>query len=360
MAEPYLLINLASIRHNAELLKSKANNNCELIGVIKADAYGHGALEVCQVTDSINIFAVARLSEGVALKLAGVEKSILIFSGVNTHDDLMTAIKFGLIVTIHSESQIELLQELPSESNLHCWVKFDSGMHRLGLHSDELDRALSILSSLHNVKIDGIFSHYSSADNDLERSRLQLNNFDDLVCNRTINTSITNSAGLLQGYFREQSYARVGLSLYGISPFSNKNSSDLGLITSQSLIAFVTSVRRHKKGEPVGYDGVWVSDRDTNLAVVGIGYADGYPRSAKSGTPVLINGVEYPLVGRVSMDLVSIDVGNDSDVKVGDKVTLWGGGLPVEHIAKCADVIPYELLTGVSKRVRRYYSDNLK
>lgn len=356
MAEPYLLIDLVSIKHNAELLRSKTNNKCELIGVIKADAYGHGALEVCQAIDSINTFAVARLSEGVALKVAGVDKSILIFSGVNTYDDLVEAIKHGLIVVVHSESQIELLKKIPKHYELHCWVKFDSGMHRLGLHADELNRALITLNSIPSVKVDGILSHYSSADSDHERSELQLKSFDTITDTCGVNTSVTNSAGLFQGYYRNQSHARVGLSLYGISPFKDKTGAELGLRISQSLRAFVTSIRSHKKGEPVGYDGAWTSERETNLAVIGVGYADGYPRSAENGTPVLINGIEYPLVGRVSMDLISVDIGHDSGVKVGDEVTLWGRDLSIEHIASCSSVIPYELLTGVSKRVRRYYS----
>lgn len=357
MAEPYLLIDLESIKHNAETLNSAAKGNCELVGVIKADAYGHGALEVCQAVDSIDTFAVARLSEGVALKESGIEKNILVFSGVNTYDDLMVAIKYNLIVVVHTESQLKLLSTIPNGYKLRCWVKYDSGMHRLGLHKDELMRVLSTLELMESVNVDGVLSHYSSADNDCERSLIQLENFDKAVASCEVNTSITNSAALLKGYYKGQSHARIGLSLYGISPFSDKVGAELGLSPSQSLKAFVTSVRRHPKREPVGYDGTWVSNEDTNLAVIGIGYADGYPRSAKNGTPVLINGVEFPLVGRVSMDLISVDIGNHSDVKIGDEVTLWGPELPVERIAKYANLIPYELLTGVSKRVRRYYSN---
>ncbi|WP_274012866.1 alanine racemase [Vibrio parahaemolyticus] len=358
MAEPYLSIDLESIKHNAKVLSAKTDAKCELIGVIKADAYGHGALEVCQAIDSIGTFAVARLSEGVALKSSGIKKNILVFSGVNTYDDLMQAIEHDLIIVVHSESQLNILRTLPTDTELQCWIKFDSGMHRLGLHADELDRSLEALKAMPNIMVKGILSHYSSADNDSERSLFQLDNFESTTSNLNVRTSITNSAGLLQGYFNGQSHARVGLSLYGLSPLGDKIGPELGLRTSQSLKAYVTSVRRHSKGEPVGYDGVWVSERDTNLAVIGIGYADGYPRSARNGTPVLINGVEYPLVGRVSMDLISVDIGNDSAVKVGDEVTLWGDSLPIEHIAKCAGVIPYELLTGVSKRVSRRYSSN--
>ncbi|HHF3130450.1 TPA: alanine racemase [Vibrio diabolicus] len=355
MAEPYLLIDLESIKHNAKVLRAKTNGKCELIGVIKADAYGHGALEICQTIDSIEIFAVARLSEGIALKRSGIKKNILVFSGVNTYDDLLQAIEHELVVVVHSESQLYILRKLPIDCELQCWIKFDSGMHRLGLHDDELNRTLEVLKSMPNITIKGVLSHYSSADNDPERSLFQLDNFESTTSTLSVSTSITNSAGLLQGYFNDQSHVRVGLSLYGLSPLGDKIGPDLGLRTSQSLKAYVTSVRRHSKGEPVGYDGIWVSEKDTNLAVIGIGYADGYPRSAKNGTPVLINEIEYPLVGRVSMDLISVDIGNDSDVKVGDEVTLWGDSLPIEHIAKCAGVIPYELLTGVSKRVSRRY-----
>ncbi|QIZ77317.1 alanine racemase [Ferrimonas lipolytica] len=358
MSEPYLSINLESIKYNSMLLSSKTNRECELIAIIKADAYGHGALEVCQALESINVFAVARLSEGVALKASGIKKDILVFSGINTHRELMQALEHELTVVIHTESQLDILRALPACCELNCWVKFDSGMHRLGLHIDELSRTLSALNDMPYIKVNGVLSHYSSADSDSERSLLQLDKFECAVSNIDINSSITNSAGLLQGYFREQSHARIGLSLYGVSPFSNKIGYDFGLRASQTLNAYVISVRQHCKNEPVGYDGIWISEQDTNLAVIGIGYADGYPRSAKSGTPVLIHGVEYPLVGRVSMDLICVDIGNDSEVKVGDEVVLWGGALPIEHIARCAGVIPYELLTGVSKRVNRRYFNN--
>lgn len=357
MLEPYLLIDLASIQHNANFLKYKAGTNSELIGIIKADAYGHGAFEVCQHIDSIDTFAVARMSEGIALKIAGITKTILVFSGINDQIDLMNAVEHDLVIVVHSESQVNLLKKLPHNLSIRCWLKYDSGMHRLGLHADELNRVLSKLNDIANIEVVGIMSHYSSADSDPERSSFQLDSFNGLTLKTKNKTSITNSAGLIQGYFSDQDFARVGISLFGVSPFRDTIGIELGLKASQTLKAFVTSVRFHAKGEPVGYNGIWVSKRDTLLAVIGIGYADGYPRSAKNGTPVVINGIRYFLVGRVSMDLITVEIGFDSGVKVGDEVILWGETLPVEHIAKCASVIPYELLTGVSNRVRRLYSN---
>jgi len=356
MHEPYLAIDLEVIKNNVDILKSLSPEGTGVIAVIKSDAYGHGSVEICNALDSVDIFAVARLSEGLNLKKSLPSKSIMIFSGVTSYPDLLIAAGYDLIVVIHSLYQVELLQRMPKELTIKCWLKYDSGMHRLGFNDSNLKVAFSMLLDLKsNVNIMGVLSHFSSAD-DFERCEVQKNNLYKVSENLNINISFTNSAAFLHDLVPEQNFARLGISMYGISPFHDRTLTDkYGLKPAQKLIAFVISIREHSSGEPVGYNGTWTSKCDTKLAVVGIGYADGYPRSIKCGTPVLIDGVQYPIVGRVSMDLISVDIGLESGVKEGDEVTLWGGGLPIELIARCAESIPYELLTRVSKRVSRCY-----
>lgn len=358
MKEPFALINLNSIDENIQVIKKQASEKLELIAVIKADGYGHGAYEVSRIIEkNVSILAVARLSEALSLRKQGVNKPIMIFSGLNSVEDLLVAVEHRILVVIHSLFQLDLFSALPEEAMLNCWLKFDSGMHRLGLSESEIEKAILIISKQYrNVIIDGLFTHLSSAESDLQRTLYQLRFFESASRGKSFKTSVTNSAGLLSKYKCFQDYGRLGLSLYGVSPFIDSIGKDLGLKPVMELKAYVISIRMHKAGEPVGYGGKWVSNNDTKLAVVGIGYADGYPRSISPGCPVLINGKNYPIVGAVSMDLISVDIGLVNNVQELDEVTLWGPKLPVEIIAKSAGMIPYELLVGVTKRVARVYS----
>lgn len=355
MIVPILTVNLGYVRHNYFVLDSYTSKGCEAMPVIKADAYGFGADKICEALDVAKYFAVARLSEGIALKKSFPDKEFVVFSGVFSNQDLKYVLKYSLVIVIHSIFQLKLLKYIPNGKLVHCWLKYDSGMHRLGLNDSEIELALRELPLINGVKVDGVLSHLSSADSDLSVCEQQVAKLFDVSKGKSLNISMTNSAGLLNAVSVNQSVARFGLALYGISPLNDKSPESFNLKCAYKFSSNVISIREHQPNEPVGYNGTWISKCATRIAVVGVGYADGYPRDVAANTPVLINGKRFPVVGRVSMDLLTVDIGISANIEVGDEVVLWGESLPVELISKLSNRIPYELFTGISNRVVRKY-----
>jgi alanine racemase len=324
------------------------------MAVIKANAYGVGAEKVCNAIDA-DYFAVARISEAIALKKKFPSKEFVVLSGGLSKAELEVALEYDLVIVIHSPFQLELLETIGSNQLIKCWLKYDSGMHRLGLNDGDIEWILETLLSIDEVEIKGILSHLSSADTDLQTCQQQISRLIKISNNKKLPISMTNSAGLLRELPINQHVARFGLALYGISPFAEDMEINLKLKQAYNFSAKVISIRKHEANESVGYNQTWISKSKTRIAVVGVGYADGYPRSITEGTPVLINQQRYPIVGLVSMDLLSVEIGLDSNISIGDEVILWGDNLPIELIAKLSNRIPYELLTGISSRVNRKY-----
>lgn len=355
MFNPVLTVNLKHVKHNYTVLKSYLPNDGITMPVIKADAYGFGAYKICEALDDAKYFAVARLSEGIALKERFPNKEFVVFSGIFSNQDLQNVLKYNLIIVIHSVFQLELLKSISYGKMVCCWLKYDSGMHRLGLNSDEIELCIQEISLIKEVKLEGILSHLSSADSDLSICEQQVAKLEDVSKGKGLSISMTNSAGLLNKVSVNQNMARFGLALYGISPFSDKTIKKFNLKTAYRFSSHVISIREHSANEPVGYNGIWTSKKATRIAVIGAGYADGYPRNIAENTPVLIHNQKYPVVGRVSMDLLTVDIGVSADIEIGDEVVLWGEGLPVELVSELSNRIPYELFTGISKRVSRLY-----
>jgi alanine racemase len=324
------------------------------MAVIKANAYGVGAEKVCDAIDA-DYFAVARISDAIALKKKFPSKEFVVLSGVLSKAELEIALEHDLIIVIHSPFQLEFLQTIGSNKLIKYWLKYDSGMHRLGLNDGEIERILEALILIDEVDVKGILSHLSSTDSDGKVCEQQVSRLVAISNNKKLPISMTNSAGLLRGVQINQQVARFGLAIYGVSPFAENMGKDLKLKKAYKFNAKVISIREHEANEPVGYNRTWVSKSKTIIAVVGVGYADGYPRSIVENTPVLINQKRYPIVGRVSMDLLTVEIGFGQSINVGDEVTLWGDGLPIEYISKLANRIPYELLVGISNRVVRKY-----
>lgn len=346
-------ISLDAISHNFKYLSSCSSG--QLMAVIKADAYGHGSIKVAQaLSDNCDMFAVARIEEAIALRDAGIQQKITILSGCVSTDH------FKLCETHHFTpciyNQTGLSNAIAINQTFDIWLKIDTGMHRLGLTDQEINNAIKNIENS-QLKLFGIMSHFACADTpNAAKNQIQNNAFSDILDQHNIaTTSIENSAALLEKKQQRHHWQRAGIALYGINPQGNKALENIKPV--MQLKSRVIHIQKIKKGETVGYGETWQAKKDSSIATVAIGYADGYPRHAKNGTPVLINGEQLPLAGRVSMDLITVDISNAKhEIKIGDEVTLWGKGLPCEIIAEHCQSIAYELLSQVNKRVDRIYT----
>ena len=330
------------------------------MAVIKANAYGHGLLPVANCLSNADCFAVARLREASDLRAGGVETPIALLGGVLDQDDLATAIELDLQLGVHTESQIDWLEQC-GDANLIVWLKIDTGMNRLGFRLDEVAGHSERLQSCKAVKELRIMTHFANADDIKDvRTRIQLAEFEYFVSQFAGDVSVANSPGILGwadelATFAERRkngglWVRPGLSLYGISPFPDRCGADLGLQPAMRFESRLIAVKPLAEGGLVGYGGTWKAERDTTLGIVAAGYGDGYSRFIPAGSPIIVNNRRVSIAGRVSMDLTAVDLGPGATDQVGDPVLLWGDELPVEEVARHAGTIPYQLLCGISNR----------
>jgi alanine racemase len=346
-------VDSAALRHNLQVVRQCAPNS-RVMAVIKANAYGHGLVPVARALESADKFAVARVDEGLTLRLAGIDAPTLLLEGVFDREQLDAAAAANFELVVHTAEQIELLRNAAVGASFKVWLKLDSGMNRLGFKGAAFGAAHSALSALSAVRTPlNLFTHLASADEPtLATTPQQLARFAAATHGLGGERSIANSAGMLSVAEAQADWVRPGLLLYGVSPLAGSVGADYGLKAVMTLHSHVIALKDVAVGEQVGYGGAWTATRPTRLAVAAVGYGDGYPRSVGPGAPVLINGERAPLAGRVSMDMIGIDVTDlTRGPTLGDPVVLWGEGLPVEEIAVWADTIPYELLCGISQRV---------
>ncbi len=342
-----------ALRHNLGVVRHLAPQS-RVMAVIKANAYGHGLVAVARALESADAFAVARVDEGLTLRLAGIDAPTVLLEGVFDREQLEAAAGAGFELVVHTPEQIELLRAAAPGINFKVWLKLDSGMNRLGFKGAAFDSAYAALAALAAVRPPvNLFTHLASADEpDLATTAEQLARFAASTRGLAGERSIANSAGMLNFADAQADWVRPGLLLYGVSPVAGSIGADYGLRPVMTLNSHVIARKDLAVGERVGYGGDWIAARPTRLAVAAVGYGDGYPRALPSGAPVLVNGERASLAGRVSMDMIGIDVTDLSrPVALGDPVVLWGEGLPVEEIAVWAETIPYELLCGISQRV---------
>jgi alanine racemase len=346
-------VDTGALQHNLRLVRLWASRS-RIMAVIKANAYGHGLIAVARALESADAFAVARVDEGLMLRNVGIHKRTVLLEGVFDREQLDAAAAAGFELVVHSAEQVELLRAAASSARFKVWLKLDSGMNRLGFKGAAFDAAVAALSALPAVQRPvNLFTHLASADTpELSATGLQLARFAEATRSLPGERSIANSAGMLSFPEAQGDWVRPGLLLYGVSPFGGSIGADHGLKPAMTLHSHLIAVKDVAPGESVGYGGEWTATRPTRLAVAAVGYGDGYPRSLASGSPVLVNDERAPLAGRVSMDMIGIDVtALARPPQVGDPVILWGAGLPVEEIAVWAGTIPYELLCGISQRV---------
>lgn len=350
----HAVLDMAALAHNLARLRERAPRS-KIMAVIKANAYGHGAIPVARALAEADAFAVARVDEGVALRKAGIRQRIAVLQGFLCGEELELHSRHDLEPVIHSVRQVGLLETVALARPVTVWLKLDSGMHRLGLAAEEFagcHRRLALCRSV--LQPPFLMTHLANADALTDPvTGCQLDLFRDQVANLPGECSIANSAGLLAWDQALAEWVRPGIALFGVSPFPGRTAQEQGLKPVMTLRSRLIAIKPLKAGDAVGYGGDWVCHHATRMGVAAIGYGDGYPRHARSGTPVLVRGRRVPLIGRVSMDMITLDLTGCPEAEVGDAVTLWGEGLPVEEIAQQADTIPYVLLCNVTPRVKR-------
>jgi alanine racemase len=348
------VIDLEALSHNYMTLKQRSGGQ-KLIAVIKGDAYGHGAVTIAKALSNADMFAVSRIEEAIELRDAGITQPILLLEGCFCMADLQRAAELNFHTSVHGLEQLKDLEASTLSRPLPVWLKVDTGMHRLGVQADEVaDYVMRIEKSGQALGSVGFMSHFSRADDKTAPTTLkQIAIFNSATSGYPGPKTLANSAGIL--YWNESQFdvARAGIALYGISPDDDELATELGLKPVMTLQSKLIAVRRHNAGQPVGYGETWTSSRDTIMGVVAMGYGDGYPRVVPAGTPVYINGRIVPISGRVSMDMITVDLGPDAMDKVGDQVEFWGNHIPVAHIAKAAGTIAYDLVIKLTKRVVR-------
>jgi alanine racemase len=344
-------ISLKALKHNLERVRSLAPDS-KVLAMIKADAYGHGIEAIAKALPDADALGVARVGEAIELREAGVSSELVLMEGCFDLEEYQQAAVYNLQLVIHTQQQLEAFLELDLTAPLKVWLKLDTGMHRLGFDTDEFHQALSQLKQSSNCHPDIVLMSHMACADDISSSmnQLQVDEFVEAVAKQPYALSMANSATIISMPDMRLDWVRPGLLLYGCSPMVGHVAQDHGLQPVMTFSTKVIAVKTVKAGEFVGYGSRWQATQDTHIAVLAVGYGDGYPRHAQDGTPVMIKGVRYPLVGRVAMDMMTVDIG-DTHIQVGDEAILWGGELPAEEVATHADTISYTLFCGITRRV---------
>ncbi|ROZ84589.1 alanine racemase [Pseudomonas neustonica] len=354
MRPAHALIDLNALRHNYLLAKSLSGQRA--LAVIKANAYGHGAVQCAAALAEIaDGFAVACIEEALELRAAGVSKPILLLEGWFEADELPLLVEHDLRAVVHHEEQLQQLEQAQLAAPLHIWLKLDTGMHRVGFSPVEYADIWRRLERSSKVASLTKMTHFSRADEpDTGRTEEQLKVFAEATEGLDGPASLCNSPGVLAWPAAHNDWLRPGIMLYGATPFNFAQAQAEQLQPVMQLESRIIAVRDLPAGEPIGYGSRFVTQRPTRVGVVAMGYADGYPRHAKDGTPVLVDGQRSRLIGRVSMDMLTVDLTDLPNSGLGSPVRLWGNGLNASEVAAWADSIPYQLFCNLNRVPRGY------
>lgn len=347
-----VVINLAALKSNFQRIRQLVSTQ-RIMAIVKADAYGHGITRVARSLDQADAFGVACLEEAQELRAAGISQPIVLLEGPFHADELSLIQQLDLEIVVHHADQFAMLDTADGKTEIRAWLKIDTGMHRLGFAPADVSAARERLLGCKTISRDiRLMTHLASAnDPDAALTARQLETFYNCTRGLADECSIANSAAILDWPDSHADWVRPGLLLYGVSPSSHRKAVDEGLQPVMTLRSRLISVKSLQAGESIGYGATWICPEAMPIGIVAAGYGDGYPRHARSGTPVLVNNRRAGLIGLASMDMLAVDLRRVPEARVGDPVVLWGDGLPVEEIAGCADTIPYELLCGDRKRM---------
>jgi alanine racemase len=341
-------IDLQALKNNLRVARRTAS--ARIMAVVKANAYGHGLLRCAEALDEAEGFALLDVRDAIALREAGFRQTILLLEGFFGAEELPLLAEYELSTVIHSSQQLAMLEAYPRRGTLDVWLKLNTGMNRLGFTPEQFPAVMEKLKSHRAVREITLMTHFATAD-EAEGVAEQLELFKGLTSNHRLPRSLANSAALLRHPAAHGEWVRPGIMLYGASPFADASAQQLGLQPVMTLTSELISVRELKAGDRVGYGGTFRADKTMRIGTVACGYADGYPRHAPTGTPILVNGQRTRTLGRVSMDMLAVDLSDLGDAAVGSPVVLWGEGMPVEEVAAAAGTISYELTCALAARV---------
>ena len=345
-------IHVDALRHNLGVMRARAPGS-RVMAMVKADGYGHGLEAAVRALRDADGFGVASVDDAARIRALGLDQPVLVLSGFDSPADLEQLRALGADSIVHHPAQLDMLEQADG-APIGCWLKIDTGMHRLGFAPEAMREAHARLAAAPGVADDIVLmTHFASSDEfDKPQTRAQLQVFADATTGLPGPRSLANSAAILGWPDSHADWVRPGGALYGMSVVAGKPAADFGLRPAMDFATRLLAVNRVRRGERIGYGATWECPEDMPVGVAAVGYGDGYPRHAPSGTPVLVNGAPAQLVGRVSMDLAAVDLRAQPDARPGDPVLLWGEGLPVETVAEAAGTIAYELTCSITRRVR--------
>ena len=345
-------IRLDAFRHNYRV--AKQSHGGKALAVIKADAYGHGAVHCAKAIEGeADGFAVACLEEALQLREAGLPEPILLLEGFFEAIELPEIVANNFWIVVHAQWQVEVLLAAKLAKPLHVWLKMDSGMHRVGLSPNDYLQAYERLKNHKNVAKIVLMTHFANADNVSSNHTLQqIETFQNTIQGLSAETSLANSAAILGWKQAKCDWTRPGIMLYGADPLMN---ADTKLKPVMQLTSKIISIRSVKQGESIGYGSIFTAERDTVVGVVACGYADGYPRSAVTGTPIAVDGKMTRLIGRVSMDMLFVDLTDIPNATIGSQVELWGNQVSANAVATSAGTIAYELFCNIKRAHFQYF-----
>ena len=350
-------VHIDALRHNLGQVRLRAPVS-RVMAVVKADGYGHGLERVARALTGADAFGVAALSDAERLRAAGLSQPIVLLSGFDEPEDLPRLRQLGVQTVVHHASQLEMLEQAAPGDAIPCWLKVDTGMHRLGFAPETVREVHARLAAMPAVGEIVLMTHFASSDEFADsptqgrQTREQIRIFHEATAGLPGLRSLANSAAVLGWRDASADWVRPGGALYGLSVVAGTTGADFGLRPAMTLSTRLIAINRIRQGECIGYSATWRCPEDMPVGVAAIGYGDGYPRHAPAGTPVLVRGRRVPVIGRVSMDLMTLDLRGVPDARVGDAVTLWGPELPAETIADAAGTIGYELTCSITRRVR--------
>jgi alanine racemase len=351
MARPIrATIDIGALRHNYSVAQRLAADT-RLFAVVKANAYGHGIERAARaLAGSADGFALLEMDAAVRLRESGYRGRIALLEGLFDPHEVKEVLEHRLSIVVHHAEQAQMLRGLPAGSVVDVLLKVNTGMNRLGLQPDEFGHVLGELQANPAMGRITVLTHFAQAD-DSRGVAWQLDVLRRLPGIERLPHCLANSAALLRYPETHGEWARPGIMLYGVSPFAGETGSDIGLRPVMTLESRLIAVRELAPGETVGYGAVYTASSRVRIGVVACGYADGYPRHAPTGTPVLVDGKMAKTAGRVSMDMLCVDLTDVPEAGVGSPVVLWGMGNPVERVAEAAGTVGYELLCALAPRV---------
>ena len=347
----FATIDASALRHNLAVVRRHAPT-AAVLAVVKADAYGHGLARAAAALSDAEGFALVELDAALRLRSAGYQKRIVLLEGFFDPGELPVLAEHGLSTVVHSMDQVAALDRLAPDARLDVMLKVNTGMNRLGLSPEQYAQALEKMRRNAGIASITLMTHFANAD-DERGVAWQMERLRRLPGHDALPLSLANSAAiLLYPETARANWVRPGIMLYGCSPFTGKTGADAGLRPAMTLESRIIAIQDLKPGDTVGYSGMFRAERATRIGVVACGYADGYPRHAPTGTPILVDGKPTRTVGRVSMDMLCVDLTGMPEARAGSRVVLWGEGMPVERVAHAAGTVGYQLLCALAPRVR--------